>query len=74
MDVHRIVKQMGKFDPKNWTKIVIPEKWLIMRSNWKHYEHPPIAPPNLGANLPSFKCHEPLFHTRHESLHQIDEG
>jgi hypothetical protein len=33
MDVHKIVEQMGKFDPKNQVKIVILEKWLIMTSN-----------------------------------------
>ncbi len=38
------------------------------------YGHPPIAPPNLGANLTLFECHEPLFHTCHESLHQINEN
>jgi hypothetical protein len=41
--------------------------------NWKHYEHPHVAPLNVGANLTLFKRHELLSHTRHESLHQIDE-
>jgi len=33
MGVHKIIKQMGKVDPENSTKIVLPEKWLIMTSN-----------------------------------------
>jgi hypothetical protein len=31
--MHRIVKQMGKVDLRNQTKIIVPEKWLIMTSN-----------------------------------------
>jgi len=27
----------------------------------------------LGANLTLFKCHEPLSHTYHKLLHQINE-
>jgi hypothetical protein len=30
MGVHRIVEQMGKVDPKNKAKTVIPKKWLIV--------------------------------------------
>jgi hypothetical protein len=74
MGVHKIIKQMGKTDPKNYAKIIILEKWLVVTSNWKCYIHPPITPPNLGVNLTSFKCHEPLFHTRHKSLHEMDEN
>jgi hypothetical protein len=33
MGVDIIVEQMGKVDPKNQTKIVILEKWLIMTPN-----------------------------------------
>ncbi len=44
-----------------------------MTLNWKHYGHPHVATPNLGANLTSFEHHEPLFHTHHESLHQSNE-
>jgi hypothetical protein len=33
MGMHKIVEQMGKVDPKNQTKIVILEKWLIMTPN-----------------------------------------
>jgi len=73
MGMHKIVKQMEKVDFKNRTKIVTPEKWLTMTSNWKHYEHPPIAPPNVGANLTLLEHHEPLFHACHNSLYQIDE-
>jgi hypothetical protein len=62
MGVHKIVEQMGKVDPKNWVKIITTKKWLTMTPNWKCYEHPPIAPPNLGVNLTSFKCHEPFSH------------
>jgi hypothetical protein len=67
------VEQMGKIDPENWVKIIILEKWLIATSNWKRYKYPPIAAPNLGVNLTSFKHHEPLFHNHHELLNQIDE-
>jgi hypothetical protein len=67
------VEQMGKIDLENWAKIVTPEKWLIVTSNWKRYGYPPITPPNLDANLTSFKHHEPLFHNHHELLDQIDE-
>ncbi len=73
MGMHRIFKHMGKIDPKNWAKIVILEKWLIMTPNWKHYQHPPIAPLNLDVNLTPFECHEPMFHICHESLHWTDE-
>jgi len=31
--VHKIIEQMGKVNPKNLAKIVIPEKWLIVPSN-----------------------------------------
>jgi hypothetical protein len=55
-------------------KIETFEKWLTVPLNWKHYEHPPIAPPNLNANIRLLKSHEPLFHTYHELLHQIDEN
>jgi hypothetical protein len=65
---------MGKVDPKNQTKIVILEKWLIMTPNWKHYKHPPIALTNLGAHLTLCECHEPLCHTCWKSIHQIDEN
>jgi len=73
MGMHKIVEHMGKFDLEIWVKIRIPKKWLTMMSNWKHYKHPPIAPPNLGANLTLFEPHEPLFHICHEPLCQIDE-
>jgi len=73
MSVRKIVQQKGKTNFKNQIKIVTLEKYLTMIPNWKHYGHPPIAPPNLGANLTSFKHHEPLFHTYHKLLHQIDE-
>jgi hypothetical protein len=59
-DVCINVKQIENFHPKNRMKIVTSKKWLTMIPNWKHYEHPPITPPNLGANLTSFECHEPL--------------
>jgi len=74
MGMDRIIEQMGKVDSKNQTKAVILEKWLIMTTNWRCYKHPPIAPPNLGANLTLHKHHEPLFHTRHKSLHQTNEN
>jgi hypothetical protein len=32
-----------------------------------------ITPPNPIVNSTSFECHEPLSHTRHESLHQTNE-
>jgi len=73
MDMHRIVKKMGKNNPKNWVKIVTPKKWLTMTLNWRCYKHPPIAPPNLGVNLTSFEHHELLFRSCHKLLHQIDE-
>jgi hypothetical protein len=73
MGVHKIVEQIGKVDPKNWVKIITPKKWLIMTLNWKCYRHPPIAPSNLGVSLTSLERHEPLLHTHHKSLHQIDE-
>jgi hypothetical protein len=44
-----------------------------MTPNCKHYRHPHVTPPNLGAHLTSFKHHEPLSHIRHELLHQNDE-
>ncbi len=47
----KIVKQMGKINPMNWEKIVIVEKCLVVTPNSKHYEHPPITPSNLNANL-----------------------
>jgi hypothetical protein len=64
---------MEKISPKNQVKTITLEKRLIMRPNWKHYKHPPIAPPNMGANIKLFEHHEPLFHTHHKSLHQTDE-
>jgi hypothetical protein len=33
MNMHKIVKQMEIFDPKNWVKIVTFDKWLTMTSN-----------------------------------------
>jgi len=33
MNVHKIIKQMKKYDPENWTKIVISKKWLTMTLN-----------------------------------------
>jgi hypothetical protein len=33
MGMRKIIEQMGKIDPKNLAKTVIPEKWLIMTSN-----------------------------------------
>jgi len=45
MGVHKIIEQMGKVDSENSAKIVIPEKWLTMTSNWRHYRHP-LASPN----------------------------
>ncbi len=52
MGMHKIVKQMGKVNPKNQTNTITPKKC---------------------ANLTSLKHHEPLPHTHHKSLHQIDE-
>ncbi len=69
MGMHKIVKQMGKADLKNRMKIVTPKKWLIVTQNWRHYKHPLVAPPNLGANLTSWTI---VSHPQ-ESLHQIDE-
>ncbi len=71
--MHRIIKQMGKVNLDNQTKIVIPKKWLTMTPNLRHYKHPLVAPPNLSANLTSLECHEPLSHTYHKSLHQTNE-
>jgi hypothetical protein len=73
MGMCKIIEQTGKFDPKNLTKTVIPKKWVIVTSNWRHYGHPFITSPNLDENLTSLKHCEPLFHTHHELLHQIDE-
>jgi hypothetical protein len=39
----------------------------------RRYEHPLVAPPNLGANLTSFEHHEPLSDTCHKLLRQINE-
>jgi hypothetical protein len=64
---------MGKVNPKNQLKTVTLGKWLAVLPNWRHYRHPLVAPPNLGVNPISLKHNEPLFHTHHESLHQIDE-
>jgi hypothetical protein len=64
---------MGKTYAKNRVKIVTLKKWLIVQLNWKCYKHPPITPPNMDINVRTFEHHEPLFHTCHESLHQIDE-
>jgi hypothetical protein len=33
MGMHKIVEQMGKVDPNNQVKIVIPKKWLIVTPN-----------------------------------------
>jgi hypothetical protein len=33
MGMHKIVKQMGKVDPENKTKIVILDKWSTMTLN-----------------------------------------
>jgi hypothetical protein len=33
MGMHRIIEQMGKVDPKNLEKTIIPKKWLIMTPN-----------------------------------------
>jgi hypothetical protein len=33
MGMHKIVEQMGKIDPNNRMKFVIPEKWLIVTAN-----------------------------------------
>jgi hypothetical protein len=73
MGVYKIVEQMGKINPKNLVKIVILEKWLIVTPNWRCYEHPLVALPNFGADLTSFECHEPLFHTHDKLLHQMNE-
>jgi len=51
MGVHKILKQMEKINLENQVKIVTLEKWLIMKSNWRCYRHPLVAPPNLGENL-----------------------
>jgi hypothetical protein len=71
--VCKIVEQMGRANPNNWMKTVTFEKWLTMTPNWRCYKHPPIAPPNLGADLTSLKCYKPLFYTWHKSLHQTNE-
>jgi len=73
MGVCKIIEQMGRADPKNRTETITPKKWLTVTSIWRHYEHPPIAPPNLGEILTLLEHCEPLSHIRHESLHQIDE-
>jgi len=66
MGVGRIIEQMWKTNLDNRAKIVILNKRLIVKMNWRHYKHPPIIPFNLNANLTSFKHHEPLFHIRHK--------
>ncbi len=71
--VHKIVEQMRKTNLENQVKTIILEKWLIMTLNGRDYEHPPVEPPNLGANLTSFKCRERPSHTHHELILQIDE-
>ncbi len=73
MSVHWFIKQMKRNDLKNRPKTIIFEKWLIMTWNWRGYKHPPTTPPNLGVDLTSFKCHEPLSHIRKKLLHQTDE-
>jgi len=60
MGVHKILKWMENFDLENQVKIVTLEKWLIMKSNWRCYRHPLVAPPNLGANLTLLVHHESL--------------
>jgi len=54
-------------------KTIILKKWLAVLPNQRHCGHPLVTPPNLGVNLTSLKRNEPLSHTHHESLHQIDE-
>ncbi len=73
MGVHKIVEQMGKVDLKNQVKTITPKKWLITTLNCRHYGHPSIALPNLGANLTSLERHEPLFRTCYQLLHQTNE-
>jgi len=64
---------MGKVDPNNQAKTIIPKKWMVVTLNWKCYGHLLVAPTNLDANLTLLERCEPLSHTCHESLHQIDE-
>jgi hypothetical protein len=71
--MHRIIERMEKVDPKNLKNTIIPKKWLIMTPNWRCFRQPLVTPPNLGANLTLLKCHEPLCHIYHKSLHQINE-
>jgi hypothetical protein len=33
MGMHIMIEQMGKVDPNNCAKIVIPTKWLTMTQN-----------------------------------------
>jgi hypothetical protein len=33
MGMHKIVKQMGKVNPKNQTNTITPKKWLAMTLN-----------------------------------------
>jgi hypothetical protein len=73
MGVHKIVKWMEKYDLENRAKTVTFEKWLTVTPNWRCYRHPLITSPNMGVNLTSFECHEPLFHIYYESLHQTNE-
>jgi hypothetical protein len=71
--MHRIIERMEKVDPKNLKNTIILKKWLIMTPNWRCFRQPLVTPPNLGANLTLLKCHEPLCHIYHKSLHQINE-
>jgi hypothetical protein len=64
---------MGKDDLDDKVKTKTHEKWLIVTLNWRCYKHPHVTPPNLNVNLTLFECHEPPFHTHHESLCQIDK-
>jgi hypothetical protein len=73
MGMHKLIEQMGNVDLENLTKTITLKKWLVVTLSWKCYKHPPTTPPNMGVNLTLFKRHEPLFHTNHKLLHQIDE-
>jgi hypothetical protein len=73
MGIHKIIEQMEKINLENQMKIITFKTWVTMTLNRRCYEHPFIAPPNLDVNLTLLECHELLFHTRHELLHQINE-
>jgi len=77
MSVHRIIKQMGKTNPKNQAKIITFKKWLTIKPNWRCYGHPPVTPPNLGASFIFFfsPLHPPnLLEAMQTSFLEIKEN